>query len=236
MRRPAADDAPAANMDLPLASQASVAARGNALLRRVGNSPVAARLAPALLIHARRSWVICRSNAPCGRSPPPAFQPAEGEKGSDQFSQEHAGFSRGGGRENGSDPSFPGSASVAASDVAAQWQRSVAEGQATLSYAVPGPNDAVALEYRPIEPSAWLPRLAGIAGFLIIVGLAGLIVRLGLLRSLIVRWPAVFGVGFGLAWWLWLSPSAVGLLIVLVVLLCRFLPRKLLGRPAAVGG
>ena len=58
---------------------------------------------------------------------------------------------------------------------------------------------------------AWLPRLAGIAGFLIIVGLAGLIVRLGLLRSLIVRWPAVFGVGFGLAWWLWLSPSAVGL-------------------------
>jgi hypothetical protein len=237
VRRPAADDAPAATWMVPLASQASTSRvemlffAASAIPQSLPGWPRRCSfVAPKLgdLPVERTVWTIAA---------PRTFQPAEGEKGSDTVSQEQGGFSRVGGRENGSDPSFPlASANVAAGDIAAQWQRFVAEGQASVSSAAPGPNDVVALEYRPIEPRAWLPRLAGIAGFLVIVGLAGLIVRLGLLRSVIVRWPAVFGVGFGLAWWLWLSPSAVGLLIVLVVLLCRFLPRKLLGRPAAAAG
>ena len=121
-----------------------------------------------------------------------------------------------------------------AGDIAAQWQRFVAEGQATVSCAASGTADAIALDYRPIEAQSWLPRLAGIAGFLVAVGLAALLIRRGLLWNWFARWPYVFGVGLGLAWWLWLSPSAVGLLIVLAVLLRRFLPWPRFARPAAV--
>ena len=101
----------------------------------------------------------------------------------------------------------------------------MAEDQATVSYAATsGTVDAIALDYRPIEAQSWLPRLAGIAGFLVAVGLAALLFRRGLLGNWFVRWPYVFGVGIGLAWWLWLSPSVVGLLIVLAVLLRQHLP------------
>ena len=122
----------------------------------------------------------------------------------------------------------------AAGDIAAQWQRFVAEGPGDrFSAATSGTVDAIALDYRPIEAQSWLPRLAGIAGFLVVVGLAALVIRRGLLGNWFARWPYVFGVGFGLAWWLWLSPSAVGLLIVLAVLLRQFLPAETTWRPAA---
>ncbi len=38
------------------------------------------------------------------------------------------------------------------------------------------------------------------------------------------RWPHLLGVVFGLAWWLWLSPSALGLAIVAVSLLAAVVP------------
>jgi hypothetical protein len=123
---------------------------------------------------------------------------------------------------------------VTAGDIAAQWQRFVAEGQSAVFSAADGPVDAVALEYRPIEALSWVPRLTGIMTFLAAVGLAALLVRWGALGRWFARRPYVFGVGFGLAWWLWLSPSAVGLLIVLAVLLGRFLPWRRFPRAAAV--
>ena len=136
--------------------------------------------------------------------------------------------------DGGQDPAPPASAGNAkAGDIAAQWQRFVEEGQATVSCTTSGTVDAIALDYRPVEAQSWLPRLAGIAGFLVVVGLAALLIRRGLLWNWFARWPYVFGVGIGLAWWLWLSPSAVGLLIVLAVLLRQFLPWRRFSRPAA---
>ena len=109
------------------------------------------------------------------------------------------------------------SANPASGDIPARWQRFVEEGHA-VSYTTSGTQDTITLDYRPIAAQSWLARLAGIAGFLVAVGLAALFIRRGLLGNWFARWPYLFGVGCGLAWWLWLSPSAVGLLIVLAVL------------------
>ena len=126
-------------------------------------------------------------------------------------------------------------ANAMAGDIAAQWRHFVAERQTTVSCTTSGAVDAIALDYRPVETQTWRPRLAGIAEFLFAVGLAALWIRRGLLWNCFARWPYVFGIGIGLAWWLWLSPSAVGLLIVLAVLVRQFLPRRRLPRPATLG-
>jgi hypothetical protein len=134
--------------------------------------------------------------------------------------------------DGGQDPSPPSpSGATVTGDIAAQWQQFVEEGHAAVFHTADGPVDAITLEYRPIAAQSWLSRLAGIAVFLVVVGLAALLVRRRLLWKWFARWPYVFGVGIGLIWWLWLVPSAVGLLIVLAVLLRRFLPWRRFVRP-----
>jgi hypothetical protein len=127
--------------------------------------------------------------------------------------------------DGGPSPTLPAAAAdAAASDIAAQWQRFVAAGQSTVICAGNGMADAIALDYRPVGAQSWLSRLAGLAAFLVAVALAALVIRRDLLGNWFIRWPHVCGVCLGLAWWLWLSPSAVGLLIVLAVLSWRFIP------------
>ncbi len=136
---------------------------------------------------------------------------------------------------DGQDPAPPTSAGPAKTgDIAAQWQRFIDSGLAIVSSPDGGTAEAITVDYRPIEARSWFPRLAGIATFLAAAGLAAWLIRRGLLWSWFVRWPYLFGVGFGLAWWLWLSPSAAGLLIVLAVLLRQFLPwrRRILQAPS----
>jgi len=128
-------------------------------------------------------------------------------------------------------PSSSGDAKVGA--IAAQWRQFVEDGQAAVSYATNGATDSITLDYRPSQGRSWLPRLAAIAGFLAIVGLVALLFRRGRLWKWFARWPYLFGVGVGLVWWLWLSPSALGLLIVLVVLLRQFLPWRWFPRSTA---
>ena len=53
----------------------------------------------------------------------------------------------------------------------------------------------------------------------------------GLVRSnggrRLARWPHAPGVVLGLAWWLWLSPSVLGLVIALASVLAAVRGRKL---------
>jgi hypothetical protein len=85
----------------------------------------------------------------------------------------------------------------------------------TLRCVVEGKTDALLLDYRSAESAALVSRLGGIllaaAGILVVVG--G--IRHGVLVRLLNRWPHAGGVLVGLAWWLWLWPSALGGLIVL---------------------
>jgi hypothetical protein len=119
-----------------------------------------------------------------------------------------------------------------AGDIANHWRKFVAEGGLVVSSAANGPADMLALDYRPDRPQPWIQQWAGIAGFLAAVGLAALLIRQGLVGNWFASRPGHLGVAIGLAWWLWLSPSALGLLIVAAVLFAQFHPWRRLPRLA----
>ena len=166
---------------------------------------------------ARQSWVICRSSAPYGPSPRPAALQAT-IAGGGRISRHRllpamrrpATLPRSGsGSSQKARPPFP--APPAARPMRSRW---------IIGPSKPSPGCRGWRASRGSwSPWDW-PRL---------------LIRRGLLGNWFARWPYVFGVGLGLAWWLWLSPSAVGLLIVLAVLLRRFLPWEgSPGRPQCV--
>jgi len=83
---------------------------------------------------------------------------------------------------------------------------------------VRGPAAAMTIEYEPARRSAWAERLfAAIVLSMVVLAGAWSLER-GQLFECFCRWPALFGVALGLAWWLWLWPSLLGWIIVLVSL------------------
>ena len=205
LRRPSADATRAGTWAVPLPSQASVAHLDLLFF------------APAALARAPTGWTRRCSF----RAPKLGDLPVERTLWTIAAPRTlHATIT--GGDPNPTPPASSGNSP--SGDIAAQWQRFVADNQASISCTTSGAVDTIALDYRPMEAQSWFPRLAGIAEFLALIGLAAVLIRRGLLWNWFARWPYVFGAGLGLAWWLWLSPSAVGLLIVLAVLLRQFLP------------
>ncbi|MFH1923568.1 MAG: hypothetical protein ABIP48_27225 [Planctomycetota bacterium] len=79
-------------------------------------------------------------------------------------------------------------------------------------------SDSLTLRYRRHEPDLLARRVVGAAGMAGAMLLALLAIRLGVPAALLYRWPCLVGVVAGLAWWLWLWPSALGWGIVLVSL------------------
>jgi hypothetical protein len=104
------------------------------------------------------------------------------------------------------------------------WQRSLARGQAATRCTIPGRSDSITLSYRRGQTTGLPYRLAGAAGLAGLIALAVLGLRRGVLVEWFKRWPQAIGVAAGLAWWLWLSPSILGLGIVLVSLIASLLP------------
>jgi hypothetical protein len=113
--------------------------------------------------------------------------------------------------------------SAAAAEPAALWQQSLEAAQLTGRYV--GHGDSLTLRYAPTEANGWLVGLAAAVAIGLLAAGAVALVRRGTLWQGFMRWPYAFGVALGLAWWLFLWPSALGLVIVLVVLTCQFLPR-----------
>jgi hypothetical protein len=64
----------------------------------------------------------------------------------------------------------------------------------------------------------------GAAVWASLFGFAVVLVRRGTFWQAFARWPHAFGTALGLAWWLWLWPSVLGLVIVAVVLFSQFAP------------
>ncbi len=72
----------------------------------------------------------------------------------------------------------------------------------------------IAVNIAPLPGTPVLERVLATAGWLALLGLATWGLRRGLLVEWFRRWPHALGVAVGLVWWLWLSPSALGLLLV----------------------
>lgn len=102
-----------------------------------------------------------------------------------------------------------------------QWK--LLEGSGEWIYCVAdGGSDRLKIEF---PPSGVTPAQARAGLLLAIVGLAFAAiwtVRLPAARDLFWRWPQVAGVLVGMAYWAWLRPSSLGLLIVAISLLMLF--------------
>jgi membrane protein implicated in regulation of membrane protease activity len=78
----------------------------------------------------------------------------------------------------------------------------------------------VVLDYQARASDSWWGRFFAACGLGLLVLACQLGSRCGVLLALFSRWPHVLGVIAGLAWWLWLWPSALGGLVILVSLAC----------------
>jgi hypothetical protein len=104
------------------------------------------------------------------------------------------------------------------------WQASDPANQAAAGFYVHGFSPALGLVLPHSGPSSWSLRLATALAGATIVGLFFWIGARPGIRVLTIRWPYWVGVVVGLAWWLALNPSLLGLAIVAVSVLGSFWP------------
>ncbi len=112
-------------------------------------------------------------------------------------------------------------AQAPAVDLAELWQCSLDHRQAATRCEFPGKVDRLALRYRQVQGSRLPGIFLGILGLSALVALAVLGLGSAALGEWMRRWPSALGVAAGLAWWLWLSPSLLGWVIVAASLLAQ---------------
>jgi hypothetical protein len=78
------------------------------------------------------------------------------------------------------------------------------------TFIVQGESSKLSFDRRDDAAAETAIRVLAAAALLLAAGLLAYGIRRGLLRDWFWRWPRACGVAFGLAWWLWLSPSMLG--------------------------
>ena len=97
---------------------------------------------------------------------------------------------------------------------AALWQASLDDPRQVTQRLIRGRADVLVLRYAPVGGRWFSTRLGeAVLAALLVLALAW-VLRRGTFRQSLARWPHAFGIVLGLAWWLWLSPSAIGLALV----------------------
>lgn len=110
-------------------------------------------------------------------------------------------------------------AETSAADAATQlWQWTAAR-RPSIRCIAPGAGTPLLLDYRPLEASRLSQGLWTVAAVLIVTAIVVMAWRLDLLRAVFVRWPLVAGFLAGMAWWLWLKPSVLGIAAMALCLL-----------------
>jgi hypothetical protein len=103
-----------------------------------------------------------------------------------------------------------------AGDLAAQWRQFAASSGKAVVFTLDGSPDSITVDFRRTDTNNWVWRAA--AALVVASALVVVFLRRGLLVDWIQRWPNAAGSAFGICWWLWASPSALGLMIVAAIL------------------
>ena len=114
------------------------------------------------------------------------------------------------------------SATPITGDAGELWLRSVVRSQPTTRSIVRDGSGSLALSQVPVDGglfSAGPYYAAGVVSLILLI-LVG--IRQGLVSTLLLRWPNVFGIVAGIVWWLWFSPSIIGWGIMLAGLAASF--------------
>lgn len=93
------------------------------------------------------------------------------------------------------------------------WQWTAAQ-RPTIRCIAPGAGTPLLLDCRPVETGRLSRGLWTAAAVLLITAIVLMAWRLDILRTVFLRWPLVAGLLAGIAWWLWLKPSIVGLAVI----------------------
>lgn len=94
------------------------------------------------------------------------------------------------------------------------WHAAFFQGRRLLVEQAAGALPEIAVQVTPLPAAPVVARVLAGAGWVLLLGLVAIGLRRGLLVEVFRRWPQAIGVLAGLAWWLWLSPSVLGLLLV----------------------
>jgi hypothetical protein len=111
------------------------------------------------------------------------------------------------------------------------WQFAFDGPQPPFRLMLPGRSEEVELHRQLLTASHWPLRLGAAVGLALLSGLLFLLFRSPWWQAL-DRWRYVAGAACGLAWWLWLSPSVLGLLIVALSLVAALRDRRPQSREA----
>jgi hypothetical protein len=98
--------------------------------------------------------------------------------------------------------------------VAGFWRDFLDHRESELHCAVVNGRDSLTLQYRAKAPTWTLRRGMFFVMWLTFFGLVFVGVRRGVVQGVVRRWPQGVVVLVGLVWWLWLTPSVLGLVIV----------------------
>ncbi|MEO8498429.1 MAG: hypothetical protein ABI614_25480, partial [Planctomycetota bacterium] len=122
------------------------------------------------------------------------------------------------------DANSPRSASVVSLQDGMRW-RQFTSGQDDWTYcSFAGPEPVLTIIRRDRDLTNYGKRLVLALAICVAAWFAWKLARRAGLRDAFSRWPHLPGVAFGLAWWLWLTPSIVGWLIAAVFLASSLRP------------
>ncbi len=92
-------------------------------------------------------------------------------------------------------------------------------------FAVDGPATSINIELKPVEHITAAGRIAASLCLAGVVGLFILGLRRGTWAMILKKRPCAVSVAAGLAWWWWLRPSALGLAVAVLIIVCRLVHR-----------